>query len=254
MTDEPTKATFSPSRSAHETSTEVRRVAHFEASGGSTADKLRSFARFVSRQQFAKQFALYELFKMTEGVSGSIVECGVYHGAGLMAYAHMAAAFEPYNYQCRIIGFDTFEGDVGVSDRDDNPYFARKEGWYEAKVYSDLLESIEIYDLDRPVNHIPKVMLVKGDLRDTARRFLEAHPETVIRLLNLTVNLYEPTKAAIEAFLPRVPRGGVVALHGFNYASVGAQRAVQEHLGTYAAARFRNFDFAPSVHYFVVEA
>jgi hypothetical protein len=41
--------------------------------------------------------------------------------------------------------------------------------------------------------------------------YLEAHPETVVSLLFLDFDLYEPTRVALETFLPRMPRGAVIA-------------------------------------------
>ena len=44
-----------------------------------------------------------------------------------MNYANYLASIEPYNYQCKIIGFDTFSGGVGVSKKDENNYSFEKK-------------------------------------------------------------------------------------------------------------------------------
>ena len=42
-----------------------------------------------------KILARYELFKLALPVKGSIVECGVFRGFGLMTWAHLSAVLEP---------------------------------------------------------------------------------------------------------------------------------------------------------------
>jgi hypothetical protein len=67
------------------------------------------------------------------------------------------------------------------------------------------------YDRDRFLGHIDKVHLVKGDLVETIPTFLASHRHLVVSLLFLDVDLYEPTKAALEAFVPRMPKGAIIA-------------------------------------------
>ena len=47
-------------------------------------------------------------------IEGSIVECGVWNGAGLLSYAKLVEIFEPYSIKRKVIGFDTFEGFVDI--------------------------------------------------------------------------------------------------------------------------------------------
>ncbi|MDQ1245479.1 MAG: hypothetical protein QG567_1405 [Campylobacterota bacterium] len=230
-------------------SAEEQRVEYFKNGIGSTSDKLNSFARFKSRQNFAKDLCYYELFKATQGILGSIVECGVYYGHGLMSYANISAALEPYNYQSKVIGFDTFSGACGESNKDKHNYIELKDGDYKAESYSDLLRAIEIFNLDRPLNHLPKVELVQGDMLSTIPAYMQNNPQTIIRILNLTVNLYEPTKIALELLYPKIPKGGIVMINALNYVS-GATLALDEVVGI-NNIELKTFDFYPNITYFI---
>ncbi len=42
-------------------------------------------------------------------------------------------------------------------------------------------------------------------------QFVAEHPHLLVSLLFLDLDLYEPTKVAIECFLPRMPKGAVIA-------------------------------------------
>ena len=83
---------------------------YFAESIGSFNEKLENFTKYVPRQTLARFMARYEIFKLIQDVQGSIVECGVQFGGGLMSFAKISAIMEPYNFQRRIIGFDTFSG------------------------------------------------------------------------------------------------------------------------------------------------
>src|SRR5437764_4368902 len=90
----------------------------FDRSADSTEVKLESFPRYVRRQHLKRFLAMYEIFKMVQQVKGSIVECGVFRGFGLMSWAKLSTILEPENLTRRIYGFDTFEGFPHVAEKD----------------------------------------------------------------------------------------------------------------------------------------
>ena len=57
----------------------------FERCPDSVEVKLENFPKYVRRQQLKRFLALYELFKRVLPVKGSIVECGVFRGFGVMS-------------------------------------------------------------------------------------------------------------------------------------------------------------------------
>lgn len=225
---------------------EKKRVEYFDNSVGSLSDKLNSLSRYKSRQNFAKDICYYELIKMTKNVVGNIIECGVYFGNSLMNYANYSVSIEPYNYQCKIIGFDTFSGGIGLTQKDKNNYsFDRKDGEYKADSYEDLTRSIEIFNMDRPIDNIDKVKLVKGDIRKTSKEYIKENPQTIIRILSLTMNYYDPTLIALENFYLRISNGGIEVINGFNYAS-GATQALNDYLNL-KNIELKMFDFYPNI-------
>ena len=70
----------------------------FDRSLFSTTDKLRNFSKYVCRQDIARFMVFFELFKKQIDLKGSIVECGVHQGGGLMTWAKLSSILEPYNY------------------------------------------------------------------------------------------------------------------------------------------------------------
>jgi hypothetical protein len=232
--------------------------AYFNDGSGSVTERLENFAKYVPRQNLARFLARYELFKLIKDVQGSIVECGVLFGGGLMSFAKLSAILEPYNFQRRIIGFDSFTGFPSISENDlkglpdRKSAHLKKHGFAAADAYADIKRAIDIFDVSRFLNHFPKVHLVKGDFSKTAPQFLEEYPHLIVSCLYLDFDIYEPTKIALDLFLPRMPKGAVIVFDELNEeAFPGETLAVLERLNL-NTLRVRRFDFEPRISYAVV--
>ncbi len=211
---------------------------YFSRSIGSNVEKLQNFAKYVPVQDARKFLARYEIFRRIEGVHGSIFECGVLFGGGVMTWALLSEIFEPLNHLRNIVGFDTFSGftTFAAEDKtawhDDKKETQAKIGGLSINSKADIEESIRLYDKNRFLPHIGKVKLVQGDIRETAPAYIKENQHTVIALLTLDFDTYEPTLAALEHFWPRIPRGGIVLFDELNHEVwPGETIAVEEKIG-----------------------
>jgi len=190
----------------------ARNRACFERNPASWEAKIENFPKYVRRQNLTRFLALYEIFKRTVDVKGSIIECGVHQGFGLMTWAKLSAIIEPVNLMRRIYGFDTFEGFPNVSEADRATASRHvKPGDLYADSHDELLELTAAHDSTRFLGHVPKTRLIKGDACKTIPAFLKESPHVVVSLLFMDFDLYEPTRVALEHFLPRMPKGAIVA-------------------------------------------
>ena len=227
----------------------------FESDSAPTIEKIEAFPKYVSRQCMAKFFTKYELFQKILHVNGSIIECGALHGAGTLTWAKLSAIFEPSNHTRKVYAFDTFEGfpSVHEKDSDKGTFHALEKGGLHGSSEANIAEAVRVFDLNRPISHIPKVKLVKGDIMATADQFVANHPHLVVSLLYLDFDLYEPTKKALEVFVPRMPKGAVIAFDELNAEIFpGETEAVNEVLGL-RNLRIQRFPFDSYVSYAVIE-
>ncbi len=184
----------------------------FERNPGSWEVKLENFPKYVRRQNLTRFLALYEIFKLIVDVKGSIVECGVHEGFGLMTWAKLSAILEPVNLTRRIYGFDTFKGFPRISRMDRTSASAHVQvGDLYANSHDELKELIAAHDGSRFLGHIPKVRLIKGDACITIPEFVKENPHVLVSLLFMDFDLYEPTQIGLETFLPRMPKGAILA-------------------------------------------
>ena len=227
---------------------------YFAESMGSNVDKLRAFNKFVPRQTISHFLAKHELFQKILSVHGHVIECGVFLGAGLMTWANLSATFEPVNHIRRIVGFDTFSGfpDIHAKDAGDGPEYSRPGG-LKADSYEDISNAIALYDQNRPIGHIPRVLLERGDATKTIPAYVEHNPHLVVAMLYLDFDVYEPTKVAIENFLPRMPKGSIIAFDELGQAAwPGETQAVLETIGL-RNLRIQRFPYTSSLSYAILE-
>jgi hypothetical protein len=225
----------------------------FAASLDPVEVRLENFPKYVRRQQLKRFLALYEIFKRVLPVKGSVVECGVFRGFGLMSWAKLSAMLEPENLTRRIYGFDTFAGFPSVHAKDANRVAPPHPGALQADSRDELQALIAEYDRDRFLGHIDKVHLVAGDITQTVPRFVTEHPHLMVSLLFLDADLYEPTRIALENFLPRMPRGAVVAFDELdNPQWPGETQALLDHPGV-RSLRLERLEWDPYIAFAVLD-
>jgi Macrocin-O-methyltransferase (TylF) len=242
------------SRTEKDNSYDEGMSSYLGTSMGAEMDKLRSFTKYVPRQSLSLFLAKHELFKLAEPVHGHIIECGVFLGAGLMTWANFSAIYEPYNHIRRVVGFDTFAGfpDLSAKDAIGSTIYSKPQG-LAADSFDDITECIRLYDLNRPIGHIPRVELVKGDASATIPAYVTKNQHLVVAMLYLDFDIYEPTKVAIDSFLPRMPKGSIIAFDELNQlAWPGETLAALEAIGL-RNLRLRRFPTTPALSYAVLE-
>lgn len=227
---------------------------HFESATGTISGKLEAFPRFVSRQAMSLFLARAAIFNHVVPVHGAIVECGVFTGNGLFTWSQLSSIHEPMNHNRRIIGFDTFEGFPEIADEDEGSGIVhRTAGGYRFDGEEELRSCAELHDRNRPIGHIPKIELVRGDATLSIPQYVLDNPHLVVAMLHLDFDLYEPTKIALEILRPRMPRGSVLIFDELNQAQwPGETQAVSEIIG-FSNLTIRRFPFTPSLSYAVMD-
>jgi len=221
-------------------------------------DKLNNFEKYIRRQAMSRFLARYELFKMQLNIKGCIIEAGVHHGGGLFTWAKLSSALEPYALDRRIFGFDTFSGFPSINEKDieveskDNSSLREKGFDTGFNVYDELNELISEYDNNRFLNQFQKVFLVKGDATQTIPEFVEKNSYLLVSLLFLDFDLYEPVKVALKYFLPRMPKGSVLAFDEINNPWwPGETRALLEEMNI-NHLQINRFSFDPNIAYIIL--
>ena len=200
---------------------------------------INSIQRFLAR---------YELMKLIQDIPGAICELGVCSGNGLMSLIHCHNVLQPtYRYR-EFYGFDTFEGFPSVHENDIKDIVWQK-GDFCNESYDRLTNIIDIHN---NYYYLPtNVQLIKGDVTKTVPEFLKDNRHVIVSLLYLDMDIYDPTKAALKEFLPRMAKGSIIAFDELNWKSFpGETVAALEELGT--KYKFKNI-LNSQINYCIIE-
>lgn len=106
-------------------------------------------------------------------------------------------------------------------------------------------EVLSLHESASPVPHITKNELVVGDVVETAPQWVKENPHAIVSMAIFDLDIYAPTKAALEAILPRLTRGSILVVDELNtHEFPGETQALAEVLGL-DRLRLRQFAHQP---------
>ena len=202
------------------------------------------FPMYMHPYQIAAYLARYELYKCILSIEGCIIECGVAWGGGLMWWSNLGYLLEPHNIIRKFYGFDVF------NDTDPFPSLSEIDGNGELPKFPTdevhLQERINQFSEECTGGQI-KTYLIKGDACETIPKWIADKPHALVSLLYLDFDVYLPTRTALECFLPRMPRGSIVAFDECHYGKwPGETVALLDTLGV-RGFELQRFPWCPMV-------
>jgi hypothetical protein len=215
---------------------------------------LTQLGLFLNRQSLSRIMFMHELYSRIVPIHGVVMEFGVRWGQNLALFSSFRGMYEPYNYNRKIIGFDTFAGFPSVAPQDGNDSIASPGAYGVTQNYEEYLEAVLSYhERESPLSHLTKHELVKGDATVTLEKYLKDHPETIIALAYFDFDLYEPTKKCLTLIKDHLTRGSVVGFDELNWpAFPGETLALKEVFGLDRYS-IRRSPLNPSPSYIVIE-
>lgn len=171
---------------------------------------LNNLGLYINRQTLSIILYMHRLYRKIINVHGEIIEFGTRWGQNLALFESFRGIYEPYNYNRKIIGFDTFTGFPEVHSKDGNN--VSKSGYSVSDDYESYLNKrLNYHKSESPLNHIQKYEIVKGDATKTIYDYLDKHPETIVALAYFDFDIYLPTKECLEAIKDRLTKGSILA-------------------------------------------
>lgn len=188
-------------------------------------------AVYLKRQVLSRLLYQDHLYQKILNVHGVILEFGVHWGATLATLCNLRGIYEPYNHSRRIIGFDTFSGFTGIDAADGG--FSQEGDYSTSKGYEEeLSEVLSLHESFSPISQLQKFELVKGDVSVTIDGWLERNPHATIAMAVFDMDIYKPTRDALEKIMPRLVKGALLVFDELNCPHFpGETRAVDEVLG-----------------------
>jgi hypothetical protein len=211
---------------------------------GKAFDYENGFYLSCDASRIAKVAAAYELYKMSEGLPGELVECGVFKGTSLARFA-MFRSLLGGPYSRRILGFDTF-GEYPQTEYElDVPFRNR----FISAAGDQSISAGQLHELLQSRGLGEGVELIAGDITETVPAYVKSHPELRISLLNLDTDIYEPAVTVLQHLYPLIVKGGLLVLDDYSVFP-GETKAVEEYFKDQRVT-IRKFAFARTPCYVV---
>lgn len=180
----------------------------------------------------ASFMARFLTFQQVVSLPGSIGQVGVGDGKNLVLYAQLLDIFAPRSSSRKVLGFDTLGGYVS-----DDHIDSRSIERYRKFAQHGVAEEIEILALIREYSETAPLWgrensRLKFHKIDVSKDNLDSITEGLrFCLVEIDVNLYEPTRAALKHFSEKMVPGGRIILGGYGQDIwEGESRAVEEYL------------------------
>lgn len=216
------------------------------------SELLDNLGLYLTRQTLSRINFMQSIYAKIIPVHGVIMEFGVRWGQNLSLFSSLRGIHEPFNYNRKIIGFDTFAGFPSVAPQDGNGVqtgdYGVVNGWAD-----ELDEILSFHTQNAPIPHKKKHELVQGDATVTLPKYLERHPETIVALAYFDFDIYQPTHDCLKAILPHLTKGSILAFDELNTPEFpGETVALREVLGLSRYA-IRRDPISPLTSYLVIE-
>jgi O-methyltransferase len=202
----------------------------FDGAAVATILKARPYTMTSPERLFALVQSVRYL--ASSGITGDIVECGVWRGGSMMAAA--LTLVECGDVSRDLFLFDTFDGMAAPTERD-VAIDGRSAGKLLQAHQKTEYDSVWCY---ATLNTVKDAMAATG-YRAEAIHYIEGkvevtiprHAPTKIALLRLDTDWYESTRHEMEHLFPRLVKGGVLIIDDYGHWK-GARQAVDEYLSS----------------------
>ena len=186
-------------------------IDHFKASPLPDDEIIPNLGLFLNSKALSRVLFFYEIYQKIVNHHGVVLEFGVRWGQTLSLMSALRGIFEPFNRHRKIVGFDTFEGFIGINEKDGSLCKCTDGSFSVPSNYQEYLDKLlSMQEEFNPISHLKKYELVKGDATQTIPEYFKKHPETIVSLAVFDFDIYTPTKVALEAVKPHLCKGSVL--------------------------------------------
>lgn len=219
----------------------------------SRKDLLLNLGLFIEPRLMSRLLFLNFIYQKILPVQGIIMDLGTYLGHNAVVFSTLRSIYEPYNYQRKIVAFDTFAGFAGVDQEFDGRLLRNGNAGmpvpHPPNYDSVLGELLTAHEQLHPLSNIKKHDVVVGDITTTVPEYIKQHPETIISLAFFDLPAYKPTYETLKNIEKRLTIGSILVFDELNDDRVpGETLAVLDAIGLRNVA-IQRFPYASRVSY-----
>jgi len=221
--------------------------------------EMSKYSGHLWKSHIERHLAIYELYKKSSELPGSVAEFGVHNGSTYFFLARLLEIFHKAHFEkyqsCshHLYGFDTFEGIVRhhKEDETNEAGVQNKLGGFNQN--KDIFfKDLETFKTNTEI--ADRLHVIEGDACLTFPKFSEENPGVRFRFVLMDFDIYEPTKVVLESIINHMVPGGIIAFDEYAFPGwPGETKAVDEFIKKHGLKlKSVSHTFAPSA-YTVIE-
>jgi len=217
--------------------------------------EISKYSAFLWKSHIERHLALFELYKKTCELPGSVAEFGVYNGSTFFFLARLieifnSPQFEKYQSSCHhLYGFDTFEGIIRLQKEDETTLSAsqKKVGGFSQK--KDVFFK-DFENFKKNTTIAERLHAIQGDACVTFPEFIKNNPGIRFRFVLMDFDIFEPTNIILNSIMNLMVPGGIIAFDEYAFPEwPGETKAVDNFIKTNnLKLKSVPYTFAPSAY------
>jgi hypothetical protein len=220
-------------------------------------DLLGNLVLYLRPQLLSHTLAVADIYRQVLDMHGVILDLGTRYGKNMITFSSLRRIYEPYNYYRKIVGFDTFSGfpEDTVADQDGPPAGALAPGTFGTpEGYVDHLAALlRIHEQESPLAHIRRYDIKVGDIESSLAAYFRDNPQVIVALAYFDLDLYRPTKSALEQIMPHTAKGTILAFDEPTHDTYPGETIALKESMLLCQHKLRRFSYQPTPAYIVLE-
>jgi len=217
-------------------------------------EKMANIPLYLKRQELSRILFFNEIYQQIQNLHGVIIEFGCRWGQNLVTLNNLRGIYEPYNYNRRIIGFDTFEGFKNTDEKDGGDSIIEEGSLGVTEDYQTYLEQLlKVHENECPLSHINKNFIIKGDASFTLEKYLKDNPQTLIAFAWFDFDLYKPTLNCLNLIKPHLTKGAILGFDELNDPKFPGETLALKEFAELNRLRIQRNRFSGMQSYIVME-
>ena len=183
---------------------------------------IANYSGWLRTSIISRHLAIYELYKLTLKLPGSLVEFGVWRGSTffflqkLIEIFHSSSDGKNQMSNRKLYGFDTFTGfkEIHKNDQPDAKQMIKKVGKFnfDYKIFNNAFNhSLK----DSKVSK--RIHIKKGDIKKTWKKFLKENPGIRFCMVIVDMDLFKPTMIVLNDIKKYMVPGGIIVFDEYGY-------------------------------------
>jgi hypothetical protein len=215
---------------------------------------LSNLGLFLNSKTLSRILFMNHLYQQIIDVQGIVIEFGCRWGQNTSLFSALRGIYEPFNRHRKLVGFDTFKGFPGITEKDGKSKLMRTGVDSVTENYVEYLDTLlGLQEKDNPLSHIKKFELVAGDATVELGKYLSAHPETIIALAYFDFDLYAPTRKCLDIIRPYLVKGSVLGFDELNDPDSPGETVALREVFDLNKIPLKRFRYTSRVSYFVMD-